>query len=188
MSRLLLLVKHSLPEVQDDLPARAWRLSEEGRMRAARLAEKLRPFQVEIIFSSKEPKAVETAQIVAADFQVPLHLAEGLHEHERDSVPLLSRPEFEQSIRALFERPDALVFGSETANHAQARFSRAVQLLLTQYESHTIAIVTHGTVISLFVSRLVGCSGYSFWKELGLLSFVVLDMESNKLVALENIQ
>lgn len=188
MSRHLILVRHSLPEIQDDQPAREWKLSEEGRLRAERLAEKLRPFSIDILVSSKEPKAVETAQILATAFHVPLLLAEGLHEHERDNVPFLSRSQFEQSVRSFFEQPNMLVFGSETADQAQARFSATVHSILTEHGEKSVTIVAHGTVLSLFVSRLIGCSGYLFWKELGLPSFVVLDMKSNKIVARENIQ
>jgi broad specificity phosphatase PhoE len=48
-------------------------------------------------------------------------------------------------------------------------------------------IVAHGTVISLFVASLTGISAFSLWAELGLPSFVVVDMQSNTIIAKENI-
>jgi broad specificity phosphatase PhoE len=58
---------------------------------------------------------------------------------------------------------------------------------LQAYPDKTIAIVAHGTVISLFVSRITGISDLLLWNELGLPSFVVIDMESHTLIARENV-
>ena len=41
MNKYLILVKHSLPEIAENVPAHEWKLSEEGRVRARRLAERL---------------------------------------------------------------------------------------------------------------------------------------------------
>jgi len=48
-------------------------------------------------------------------------------------------------------------------------------------------VVSHGTVISLFVSRLTGQPGFGIWSGLGLPCFIVLDMQSKDLIAVENI-
>ena len=41
IARHLILVKHSLPEIMEDVPAREWILSAEGRARCKRLADRL---------------------------------------------------------------------------------------------------------------------------------------------------
>lgn len=187
MTKHLILVKHSLPEVVESLPAKQWKLSEEGRTRAKLLAERIVPYQPEVVVCSTELKAKETAEIIARTYQMEFHVAGGLHEHDRSKVPYLSRDELDTSIRGFFQKPDTLVFGKETANQAHARFERAVRFVLNSYLHQTIVIVAHGTVISLYVSRLTGVSDLSLWQELGLPSFVVLDLQSNKLIAKENI-
>lgn len=101
--------------------------------------------------------------------------------------PYLYRDEFQAAMREFFKKPDRLVFGSETADQAYARFYQAVHSVLNDYASKTIIIVAHGTVISLFVSRLTGISDLFFWKELGLPSCVVLDMQTKTLITKENI-
>jgi broad specificity phosphatase PhoE len=79
------------------------------------------------------------------------------------------------------------VFGDETADAAHARFSGTVHSILKSDPDKTIVIVSHGTVISLFVSRLTGISDFQLWSELGLPSLVVLDMESHTLIEKENV-
>jgi broad specificity phosphatase PhoE len=98
MKKYLIMVKHSLPEIVENLPAREWRLSNEGRIRAEKLADRLRGYHPEIIASSVEPKAMETAEIIAGKHGLAVHVFEGLHEHERDTVPFLSRDQFESAV------------------------------------------------------------------------------------------
>jgi len=187
MNKYLILVRHSLPEVVGNLPAREWRLSELGKARVVRLADQLTLYQPEVIFSSAEPKAKETAEIIASIHKVPYHVAEDLHEHDRSNIPFLAYDKFQDSIHEFFEKPNELVFGRETADQAHARFYRSVHSILNEHASKTVAIVTHGTVLSLFVSRLTGSSYFEIWNMLGLPSFIVMDTHSNTLIVRSNI-
>jgi broad specificity phosphatase PhoE len=182
MTKYLILVKHSVPEIYGDRPATTWKLSVKGRLRAQRLAEELKKFEPEILVSSHEPKAKETAEIVASYFALKVQVVPGLHEHDRSNVPYLSHDAFQSSIRDFFREPDQLVFGNETADQTYARFYRAVHSILNENRNQTVAVVTHGTVISLFVSRLTGSSDLELWKKLGLPSFVAMDLHSNTLI------
>ena len=182
MTKYLILVKHSMPEMEQDRPASAWKLSVEGQVRAQRLAEQLEDFEPEAILSSNEPKAQETAVILASQLQLDMQIVPDLHEHDRSNVPFLSHDMFQTSIRDFFEKPDELVFGRETANQAHTRFYRAVHSILNEYKNKTVIIVTHGTVISLFVSRLTGSSDLGLWSKLGLPSFVAIDLHSSTLI------
>ena len=185
MKKYLILVKHSLPAVETEYPANQWKLSEEGRSRIHRLAEKLRRFEPEVLLSSSEPKAKETAEILAGLLQLEMQVAEDLHEHDRTNTPFLSPEAFQESIREFFAKPDQLVFGKETADQAHARFESAMEAALSDHMGKTIMIVSHGTVLSLFISRRTGISHWLLWNELGLPSFVVLDLGSNTLIARE---
>jgi broad specificity phosphatase PhoE len=182
MKKYLILVKHSVPEIQADRPASTWKLSEEGQKRAQQLAEQLKGFEPEVIVSSKEPKAKETAEILAGQLLLDLQIVPELHEHDRSNVPYLSHDTFQSSIQDFFQKPDELVFGRETANEAYARFYRVVHFILNKHRDKTVVVVTHGTVISLFVSRLTGSSDLELWKQLGLPAFVAMDLGSNTVI------
>jgi broad specificity phosphatase PhoE len=187
MTKYLILARHSVPEIKEDEPAHTWKLSEEGKSRAQELAEQLRPFEPEVLVCSNEPKAKETAEIVAYRLQLDVQIVPDLREHDRSNVPYLSHDAFQQSIRAFFQNPDQLVFGRETANQAHARFYHAVHAVLDGHRNKTIVLVTHGTVISLFVSRLTGSSELELWNLFGLPSFVAMDLHSNTLIVRNNI-
>ena len=183
----LILVKHSLPEILENVPAREWHLSEVGQARARELAEKLMRYQPEIIVSSVEPKARETAEITAENLGLDFQVVESLHEHDRSASPYYSKDEFQNLVQDFFNKPNKLVFGNETADSALARFRRAVDFVLNSYSDKNVVIVAHGTVISLYVSWLTGCNGYDLWMKLGLPSFVVLDIQSKTLIHTENL-
>ena len=174
----LILIRHSLPEIVENVPALAWELSAEGRSRAVRLAERLSQYQLEVIGSSMEPKARETAEILSKTLGVDIVVMDGLHEHKRSGVSYRSQEEFRSLVRGLFETPDKLIFGNETAAQALERFKESVELLMEMYDGKRMAIVAHGTVISLFTAWLTGVDGYLFWKDLGLPSFILLDLQN----------
>src|SRR5262245_61905244 len=150
--RPLVLIRHARPLVDPGLPARAWTLSDEGREAARALVGRVRPLAVTRVVSSVEPKAWETGAIVAQRLGVPCSAAPGLHEHDREGAPFLAEEQFQAAMEALFERPDALVFGRETANQARDRFAAAVDAVLAEYPDDTVAISSHATVISLLAA------------------------------------
>ena len=177
-----ILVKHSLSQIDPATPAKQWVLSAEGERRCLPLAEQLIPYHPDIIITSDEAKAIDTGQRVAEHLDIPWQIGRGLHEHERQNAPFFPTVDaFQAVVKRFFGQPDRLVFGEETADQAHFRFAKAVTrcVALSKCDapgySQTVVIVTHGTVLTLFVSRLFELEPYPFWKSLTLPSFVVLE-------------
>jgi broad specificity phosphatase PhoE len=181
------LVKHSLPEVKPDVPAREWNLSSEGRILAHRLTASLQGYDPDVVFSSVEPKAFQTAQILGEELKKKVQVIDGLHEHDRSNAPFYSKDEFQSLVRQFFSNPDELIFGRETANQALERFCASMDALLKPQSDKNNIVVCHGTVISLYVSSVTGCDGYTLWRELGLPSYVVMDLNSKLMLEKQNI-
>jgi broad specificity phosphatase PhoE len=165
-----------------DRPASQWPLAEEGRRRCQSLAERLVTYAPELIVTSRERKANETGALVATQLGLPITGAEGLHEHLREHVGWLSSPAFEQAVAAFFTRPAELMFGEETASQAGARFDAAVRDVLAAHPGQTVAIVSHGTVITLFVAQHAGIAALPFWKSLGMPALVVFSLPDLELL------
>ena len=178
----LILVKHSLPEIVSTLPASQWGLSEAGRLNCRALADSLAAYHPDVVVASSEPKAAETGEIVASTLGRPLATIEELHEHDRDNVGFLSGEHFEAAIARFFENPQSLVLGRETADQAHQRFAAAIEAIVTRYPTETVAVVTHGTVIALFVARATGLDPFPFWKRLDTPAFVVLSLPDRKVL------
>jgi broad specificity phosphatase PhoE len=173
--RTLILIKHATPRIEPDVPASQWQLSAEGRLQCGRLADALAPYAPEVIFCSVEPKAQETAELLSQRLSVPCESIEGLHEHERDNAPYLPQVEFERLVGEVLRQPERLVFGTETGRDAFRRFDRAVAQVLAGTDARRIAVVAHGTVISLFAEKHVGCDPAELWRQLACPSLVVMN-------------
>ena len=159
---MLLLVRHSVPTVDRGRAAEEWRLSEEGRRRCGPLGERLAAYEPQLLLSSPEPKARETAELVAPPLGLEVQVDERLRETARRTVGWLEREKLQHGIAQLFARPDEVVYGEESANDALARFAAAVDGL------EDAVVVSHGTVISLYAAARTGRDAYELWRGLEL--------------------
>jgi broad specificity phosphatase PhoE len=182
MPNMAILIRHSQSQPDPMRPASQWPLTQEGRRRCLPLADRLAAFAPNLIITSREPKAIETGSLVGARLGLPTVAADGLHEHRREQVGWLPSPAFEQAVAAFFSRPDALVFGEETAGQAGARFEAAMQGLIGANPGQTLAVVAHGTVISLFAAAHAGVAALPFWRRLGMPALVVFALPDLKLL------
>lgn len=174
MMRTLILIKHAMPALEPGVPSREWHLSDAGRARCLPLAEQLAAYNPAAIAASAEPKATETAQIIAARLGLSVDVREELHENDRTGLGWLGAAELEERIARFFAEPGQRLMGTETADKAHARFTAAVNDVCARHSDGNVVIVAHGTVITLFVARRAGLEPFTFWKRLGLPSIVAL--------------
>jgi broad specificity phosphatase PhoE len=184
--RRLILVKHAEPVVDPDVPPNHWELSEGGKVQSEVLAERLRRYRPAAVVTSEEPKAAQTARVVAERLSVAAAAFPGLHEHDRTGAPFGTQAEFELAARGFFENPSEVVWGRESAEEARERFTGAVGAVLARHPTGDVVVVAHGTVITLFVSRFADLDAFRFWRRLGMPSLCVLQLpgyELNEVVA-----
>ena len=180
----LIFIRHSLPILDPKVPPFQWHLSDEGKMRCRTLATHLQTYSPKMVFTSRESKAIETGQIIATYLKLSQKIIDGLHEHERPQTGNLDHEQFIASIANFFKQPDLLIFGSETADAAYKRFSKTVDKVVKEAlgnNNDCVAIVTHETVISLFMWHVCHQEPFSFWQQLGIPSYLILDCPAYKI-------
>ena len=178
--RHLILVKHAMPQVDVETPPHQWRLRPEGVAGAGALAGRLTRYAPSTVVASLEPKATETGSIIAERLHLPFATADGLHEHDRRAAGFIAADKFATLMRELFAHPDAVVFGTESASAALARFAAAVERVGADQPGDMV-IVSHGTVISLFVAARAHVDAADLWGTLGLPSYVALELPSYRI-------
>jgi broad specificity phosphatase PhoE len=184
--RNLILIKHARPLVDPTKSSELWPLSDEGREQAKALAAKIREYQPAVVVSSEEAKAAQTAQILAGELNIAHETAADLHEHDRSNVPHMRSGEFISHVEVFFRRPDERVLGKESATQALGRIENAIDDVLARHTEGNIAIVSHGTVIALFVEAHSDRKGFHVWREMSLPSFAVFELPEMKLASLIN--
>ncbi|HSU68987.1 MAG TPA: histidine phosphatase family protein [Tepidisphaeraceae bacterium] len=180
--RKLILIKHSRPQVVERVPSDQWTLSDEGQAACGPLAEAVRALDPAVIVTSDEAKAIETGKLVAGILNKPLETAPDLHEHDRSNVPMMRSGEFLSALAMFFKDRSRLVLGKETADGALARFERAVESVLREYDRGNVAVVTHGTVLALFAEKNGAGDGFGLYRRLGLPSIVTFEVPGYRLL------
>ncbi len=179
--RIVVLIRHSVPEVDPDRPASDWPLSEEGIARCQTLASDLRRFLPATMFASPEVKAAQTAERIGLHLGIGFAVRENLREHRRPAT-FLPQSEFHDSIRRFFASPDSIVYGSESSNDVAARIESEIHRALSERPDGNIFIVTHGTAMTSFTSRHANAGAYPLWKSLDLPAYVALSVSSFDIV------
>ncbi|MEZ0263849.1 MAG: histidine phosphatase family protein [Phycisphaerae bacterium] len=174
--RKLILIKHARPVVEAGVPSDQWRLGQDGRSSCGPVAERLRTLAPAAIYTSTEPKAKETAELIGSAIRVPVREADDLHEHDRSNEPHMDTREFISLMAVLFKEPSRRVLGLETGDDAYARFASAIDRIL-EADRNDVAVVTHGTVIALFAQRRLRKDGFAVWRAMGQPSTLVIDAD-----------
>lgn len=178
------LVRHAPTTPVAGAAAATWRLAPGAMELTAALAMALAGVRlappggsagaIDAVVSSHEPKALATARTLSLVLGVPTTTGTDLEEHHRDDVPLMPEAEFLRTVKRFFTRPDVLVFGSETASEAQARFRRGVADALTARPGKRVAVVSHGTVMALALAQANGLEPFALWQSLKLPEAIVV--------------
>lgn len=173
----LTLIKHSQPAVDPSTAAPTWRLSPVGVERCTWLAAELARYQIDRVWCSEEPKARETAALLAGSLDIPFTTHPGLAENDRTGFGYIhDGVAWEQRFRDFFARPTERCIGLESAADAAARFTAAIETIAPTGSQGNTAIVAHGTVITLFVANHNAIEPFDFWQALQPLpAYVVLD-------------
>jgi broad specificity phosphatase PhoE len=171
----LILIKHAQPIVVPENPPNTWQLSEEGYIAIRQFAPSVKEYTPKHIFSSPEDKAIETALALAEALHIGFEIVDNLYEHERSNEKFEDHDVFITKMKAFFAHPNELVYGSETANNARARFHIGLMNVWRKHRHHDVAVVAHGTVISLFVAHAIPTiDPFELWRCLKLPDMVVL--------------
>lgn len=158
----LILVRHARPKIDPDTPPAQWELCPDGIVAAEKLADKLARFSPVACVTSSERKAQETAKVLADKLKLPLDVDPMLGEHKRQHASFGTEAEFQARIAEVFAHPHQPAPGGESAEQACERLAAA----LAAHKARPLLAVTHGTVLSLYVARLLNVDAHDVWRNL----------------------
>lgn len=173
MSKLY-VVLHTQVEINPFIPASNWHLSKEGRFSTLHLAQSESWEDAQWIYSSCEPKAIETAQIIAEHLQIKQHTHPDLRELHF-ATAYLPANEFQNRIARYLEgKPDPAF---EDYQKAQTRMDQCVKSIIQEQTGSSGIIVSHGRIITAWYSLLLGRRlTAQEWKSIKLPDLSVIDL------------
>ena len=145
-----LYVTHPQVRMDANVPVPLWGLSDEGRRRAEAFAASGVIPKGAMIFSSRERKALELAELLAAAAGTLVLSDHLMGENDRSATGFLPPATFEETADRFFAEPERSIDGWERAIDAQARIVATVTTALASVPSGTPAVFCgHGAVGTL---------------------------------------
>jgi broad specificity phosphatase PhoE len=165
-------VRHAMPVRSDGEHPTRWHLDDAGRAAAAQLAERLEVApRIGCLLTSTEPKAMETAEAIAARWGSDLTADDRLREAARPWIGDGYRAVVHRYLRG--ELPD----GWEPHGDVERRVAAAVSDALAAADDRPVVVVSHGLALSLHLGHRLGrdfdCE--SFWSSLAFPDAWALD-------------
>ncbi|MFX0012371.1 MAG: histidine phosphatase family protein [Candidatus Hermodarchaeota archaeon] len=152
----LILLRHAEVKVEEYVAISKWRLTKKGQKRATNLFN-LDFFQnVDIIITSGEEKAFQTAYSLSEKLHKKIIRDENLDEISRDQGKYFkTKDEYLNTMKLCVENRTQSFNTWETANHALERFSKTILDIDSKYMNKKILIVSHGGVINLYFANIL---------------------------------
>lgn len=155
----LIFLSHPQVIVDRAVPVERWCLSPLGRATLQCFLERGIWPAPDIIWSSMEDKAQETAELLVAQFSCAVKSDIRLGENDRSATGFLPVAEFEHVADQFFAQPDCSVRGWESAADAQARICAVMNEIIAESakaQHKTVLICGHGATGTLLYCALTG--------------------------------
>jgi len=133
---------------------------------ARRVAAEWHPVAV---YSSPLARAVRTAEAIAGQFGLPVHIHRGLTDIDygqwQGLTPDEARELWPEMVEAWYRTPEAAqIPGGETLNRLQVRAMEAVRELAARHQGTTIVLVGHTVVNRAILLGILGLPDHRFWR------------------------
>ncbi len=181
MKNRYIFLRHGETEKNKNVHAKLWSLSKKGEKQAMNLLNDLESFNINIIYSSEENKAIETVIPISKKISKEINRLNNFNELKRGSKYLNKNEFFDLKKRKLEDLNCSIDLG-ETGNQAIVRFKKGIQLLDKNYSNKKILISSHGTILSLYFAHIKNDFSdiYLRWKKLKFCAFGII--ENNKII------
>ena len=182
MMAKLILVRHAEVQIEKEIDPTLWKLSPEGRESIHQLSKANVWRDIQKIYTSPETKAIETAQILAAHHRLDVETIEDLREVDRSHGGFL--PHYEEAAKEFFTKEGENIFGWERAIDAEGRIVRGIERLVRANRESSIAVVSHGLVLTLYVTFITSRRGerLNVWKKIGFPAYMVLNRQTGNVI------
>jgi broad specificity phosphatase PhoE len=170
----LTLVRHAQVTTSPEIPPEQWHLSPEGRAAVERLAAEPVWEAAACIYTSPEPKAVMTAQRVAAPHELTIVIERDLREVDGRAWNATE----DHKLRVQRYLSGESIDSWEQRDGAQERIVSCVDRIATKHASEDVVVVSHGLVLTLYLSSLLdldAAAAFDFWTKIRFPDHAIVD-------------
>lgn len=171
-NNILYFLRHAETEKNPNIPAIKWSLSTLGMGQAKKTAESGFFKDLDVVISSGEEKAFQTAKPVAESLGKEIIRMTEFNEVKRGDK-FLTKEEFEKLKHEKLEDLDCKKDGGESGHEALTRFESGIDKINKLYSGKNILIVSHGTILALYFAKITNdfANIYKRWQATGFCSW-----------------
>jgi broad specificity phosphatase PhoE len=168
----LYLARHGETEWNVEKRMQGWKdslLTEKGKNDAISLGKRLESVELEAIYTSTSKRAVDTAQLVCGERNIPIYYDEDLREIHLGDWEGKTHGEIKQldpdGFECFWNKPHLYSpKNGESFTDVQKRAFAAIQRIVTLHPSGNVLIVTHGVVLKTLLARFKNMSIERLWE------------------------
>ncbi|MBN2100602.1 histidine phosphatase family protein [Candidatus Dojkabacteria bacterium] len=179
----LILIRHSKTNVDPKTPICQWGLSEEGISLAQKLSNEPEVQSLDVIYSSLQTKALETALILAKPNAIPIKTDDNLTE-----VTSFTKEHFgykyTQNVSDFYSGKVLRLANGESADEGLKRFNEAIEMIEKVETAAGIfkaGIVSHGNILSFYTAQFSDLTPIQIEQRIQMPDYAILDTRSQKI-------
>lgn len=173
----LILVRHSKTKQEPDISPNLWGLSSEGEELSKQLASNTIWKDIDLICSSNQLKALETAIPIAKLNSIPIKVYENLTEITSFTIKTFEE-DYKKCVNDFYTIPNKSYFGGETLEIALKRFNKAIELIIQENRDKTVAVVSHNNILTVFLKQFSKNDYLTIHDNMPMPSFAILNRDS----------
>jgi alpha-ribazole phosphatase len=144
-------------------------LNEEGEKQAKELLQKLKGFNIDIIYSSPLRRAKKTAKIVNEAYLVPVFYDDRLKERNFGIFENLTHEQIIKKYSEIYNKLDSdwenfIIPDGESTKMARNRVLNFTDMILNESENENILIISHGGCIRSIIAYILNMNSEDEWR------------------------
>lgn len=180
----IVFIRHSKSLVNPNIPITSWGLSEEGITLAKKLNSLPQVKTIQVIYTSLQPKALETADLATEGLNIEIKKDNNLTESTSFTNKFVSLKELEENTRKYYTEKTLSINGGETFVEAQERFGKALEdIVKEEQDKESIGIVSHGNILAGFVSQITSEDPFEIVEKITQPDVAVFDWDTKQFIS-----
>lgn len=177
----LVLIRHSKSLVNPNIPITTWGLSDEGIGLAKKLSEFHQIKTLDVIYSSLQTKALETAILATKNTGISIKTDNGLTESTSFTNKFVSLEELQQNTKQYYSDDTLSINHGETFKGALNRFIACiVDITKEEAGKKSVGIVSHGNILAIFCAQYMQKDAYTLVESMQQPDIAVLDWDTKQ--------
>ena len=180
----IIFIRHSKTNVDPKVAILDWKLSDEGVELAKQLSTHAIIKSLEVLYSSFQFKAVETAMLLATPHSILIKK----HDHLKEITSFtgtfeVDTEQYKRRVKDYYVGKLDRINGGETQKEAVARFTKAIKdIVYVEQGKKYIGIVSHGHIFTLYASQFKNIDCYAMHSIIKQPDIAVFDWEKQAFV------